>query len=119
MQGLTGSIKLYKHIYVFQLTEKFLVSDLKLTTSPVIKRSRSDENEVLTIKKLKTQSGRVLISDTGRNMADLTNTAEIARRYNVSSRAAAGVISAWLADVGLVSENDTRLIVDHKKVYPN
>lgn len=88
-----------------------------MTKSPVMKRSYCDEAECLTKKKLNTEGGKVLISQSGRNLTDLTNTAEVAQRFNVSSRAASGVISAWLTDVGLVSESDKRLVVDHKKVF--
>ena len=59
---------------------------------------------------------KMLITETGRNMMSLENTAEVVKRYNVSSRAAAGIVSAWLADAGLISETDKRLAVDHKKV---
>jgi len=83
-------------------------------------QKREPENAEVTLeKKIKVGNLKSVLSKTGRNMMKLPNTAEVAQRYNMSSRAAAGVISAWLADAGLVTENDKRLVVDRNKVLHN
>jgi len=80
------------------------------------KKRKHEEDSPITLKTLRTESGKAIVSKTGRNMLDISNTVEVAKRYNVPPRAASAVMSAMLADLGLVSEDDKRLVVDRHKV---
>ncbi|KAK3911764.1 Vacuolar protein sorting/targeting protein 10 [Frankliniella fusca] len=54
--------------------------------------------------------------DSNRNTSPLPNTAATAARFNVSSRAAAAIASAFAVDSGLVTPTDTKHVVDHSKM---
>lgn len=51
------------------------------------------------------------------NTLDISNVALQSLRYNVSLRATAAITTAALCDAGLITNEDKRLVVDHKKVF--
>lgn len=56
-------------------------------------------------------------SNMNRNTLPLPSVAKVCDRYGLSMRSAAAVASAVLADVGLVSTEDSTLIIDKNKIH--
>ncbi|ESO05149.1 hypothetical protein HELRODRAFT_184690 [Helobdella robusta] len=52
-----------------------------------------------------------------RNLLQLPTLAKVCDRYRLSTRSAAAVASAVLVDVGLVSNEDSTLVIDKNKVH--
>lgn len=53
---------------------------------------------------------------TSQNRIDLTNTARESLRNEISVRATASILTAFLIDIKLVTEDDTHLVIDPQKV---
>ncbi|XP_065663964.1 uncharacterized protein LOC136085927 [Hydra vulgaris] len=75
------------------------------------KEFESEENEIFSIQKSCTKYLKK-----SRNYEDISNIALASTRYGVGLRATAVLATAAWVDGGLVSQSDTRLIIDHSKV---
>ena len=57
------------------------------------------------------------IKQTLRNRQNFPTIAAVSMRYGISNRATAAIASAALIDAGLVTEEDSSKVLDHKKVH--
>jgi len=65
---------------------------------------------------LKSRSVSLQVPSTSRNTMDLTSTALVADRLNLSDRAVSAIASSLLNDLGVVSKEDASLVIDRSKI---
>ena len=113
--------------------DEYETENIRKRESRVVKRKSYLETDHTCSKQLRTSSPTNSISSSpvsslsdtefsisgnqNRNFTELVNLAEACDRYNVSNTAGAAIATATLIDYGVISTDETSLVIDRSKLW--